>query len=351
MINTIKPQPGPQERFLSCGADIVIYGGAAGGGKTFAELLEPLYHIHNPRFGAVIFRRNLTQVTNEGGLWDTAKDLYSHFGAKFRQAPKFQCSFPSGAKVTFAHLQQESDVKNWQGSQIPLVCYDELTHFTEYQFTYLMTRMRSTCGVRPYLRATTNPEAGSWVCKYIDWYIDWTTGYAIPERSGVIRYLAVYNNQLYWGDTPEECVQNCPDEANMKVEEVKSFAFIHATLQDNKILLEKDPAYYSNLKNNTEVEKERLLFGNWKIKPEKGLYYKRPYFSEITREEAVRVNHVKWVRGWDLAASDAKDNPKGDYTASGLLSKDTEGNIYIWDATMDQLSPAGVRSLVARKAN
>ena len=77
----IRPQPGPQEAFLSSPADIAIYGGAAGGGKTWSILVEPLRHIGKKGFGAVIFRKNLTQVTNEGGLWDKTFDLSPALGA------------------------------------------------------------------------------------------------------------------------------------------------------------------------------------------------------------------------------------------------------------------------------
>jgi hypothetical protein len=71
----IGPQEGPQTLFLSSAADIAIYGGAAGGGKTFAELLEPLRHVGNKDFGAVIFRRTTPQITNEGALWDESLKL------------------------------------------------------------------------------------------------------------------------------------------------------------------------------------------------------------------------------------------------------------------------------------
>src|ERR1700753_93566 len=80
----IRPQPGAQERFLSCGADIAIYGGAAGGGKSFGLLLEPLRHIGNKEFGGVIFRRTSPQITNEGALWDEAGKLYPLVGAEAR---------------------------------------------------------------------------------------------------------------------------------------------------------------------------------------------------------------------------------------------------------------------------
>ena len=158
----LKPQKGPQEDFLANKADIVIYGGAAGGGKTFGLLLEPLRHIDNKDFGVVIFRRVSTQINAEGGLWDTALQMYMPLGISYKTQP-YQITFPSGAKITFSHLQYEKDVYSYQGSQIPLICFDELTHFTETQFWYMLSRNRSMCGVKPYIRATCNPDADSWV--------------------------------------------------------------------------------------------------------------------------------------------------------------------------------------------
>ena len=82
----IRPQPGPQEAFLSSPADVVIYGGAAGGGKSYALLMEAVRHTANPRFGAVIFRKNSKQITSEGGLWDTSLELYGGI-ARPRKGP------------------------------------------------------------------------------------------------------------------------------------------------------------------------------------------------------------------------------------------------------------------------
>jgi hypothetical protein len=136
MIVELKPQPGPQEQFLSSSADIVIYGGAAGGGKSFALLMEPLRHINNPKFGAVIFRKNANQITAEGGLWDTSDGIYPYIGGKGTKNPRPTWKFPKGAKISFAHLEYEKDKFAWQGSQIAFIGFDELTHFTESQFFY-----------------------------------------------------------------------------------------------------------------------------------------------------------------------------------------------------------------------
>src|SRR6266850_7935610 len=95
---------------------------------------------------------------------------------------------PRASKIKFSHLQLETTVHDWQGAQITLICFDELTHFTAYQFFYMVSRNRSTCGVRPYIRATCNPDADSWVAEFLAWWIDQETGLPIPERAGVLRY-------------------------------------------------------------------------------------------------------------------------------------------------------------------
>lgn len=268
------PQPGPQTKFLSSAADIAIYGGAAGGGKTFALLMEPLRHVSNPEFGAVFFRRSTVQVRNEGGLWDESEKLYPLLGATPKEHV-LTWEFPlpgsnsgAAATVSFAHLEHDKTVRNWQGSQIPLICFDELTHFSAKQFWYMVSRNRSTCGVRPYIRATCNPDVDSWVAGFISWWIDQKTGLAIPERSGVLRWVVRVGEDLKWADSPAELAHyTMVDDAGERVPiPPKSVTFIAASLTDNKILMAADPGYMANLLSLPKVERERLLGGNWKIR-------------------------------------------------------------------------------------
>jgi predicted phage terminase large subunit-like protein len=317
----VRPQAGPQERFLSTSADIAFYGGAAGGGKTWALLLEPLRHADNPNFGAVIFRRNSKQVRNEGGLWDESAKLYPAVGAS-PQESILQWRFARGAKLKFDHLEHEKNKYDWQGAQIPFIGFDELTHFTKSQFLYMLSRNRSTCGIKPYIRATTNPDAESWVADFISWYIDQDTGFAIPERSGIIRYFTSVSNEIVWADAPDELLSLYPD---LSENDIKSFTFITASVFDNKILLAQDPSYLGNLKAQTLVERERLLNGNWKIRPSSGLYFQRGYFPIV---DAVPAG-ARRVRCWDLAATEADDINNPDWTVGMRMSRDDHGRFYI----------------------
>lgn len=340
----IKPQPGPQERFLASSADIAIYGGAAGGGKTYAILMEPLRYKDVKGYRAVIFRNNYMQISVSGGLWDESLSMYSGIrGAEYVKQPKYKWTFSNKASVYFDYLWRDDDVLKWQGSQITMIGFDELTHFTEKQFFYMLSRNRSVCGVKPCVRATCNPDADSWVADFIAWWIDPDTGYPVPERSGVKRYMCRVNDQLIWADTKQELINGGADE-----EDVKSVTFISSTLQDNQILLNHNPGYLANLKALPLVERERLLNGNWKIKPAAGLYYKRTQIGEILDHPPDDLTVV--CRGWDLAATDSKENVNAAYTAGVLMGKRRNGRFVILDVINQQLKASDVRRLIGTTA-
>jgi Terminase large subunit, T4likevirus-type, N-terminal len=277
----IRPQAGAQERFLACSADIGIYGGAAGGGKSFGLLMEPLRHIGNEHFGGVIFRRTSPQITNEGALWDEAGKLYPLVGGQARVGD-LEYRFASGSSVSFRHLQHEATKFDWQGAQVPFIGFDELTHFTKSQFFYMLSRNRSTCGIRPYIRATCNPDADSWVAEFIGWWIDQETGLPIPERAGVLRYFIRISDALIWGASPEELREKHGADV-----QPKSVSFIPAKLTDNPELMAADPGYLANLMALGAVERARLLGGNWKIRSAAGLYSNGTGVRSLTRSRRV----------------------------------------------------------------
>lgn len=321
--------------FLSSTADVCVYGGAAGGGKTWALLLEPLYHVHNPEFSCVIFRRTYPQITNEGGLWDESMRLYSLVGATPRQSA-LEWQFPSGATVRFAHLQHEKDKYSWQGSQIPLICFDELTHFTRSQFLYMSSRNRSLCGVRPYMRAGTNPDADSWVKELLAPWVD-DEDPEFPYPPGQLRYYTVENDAIVWVDA------SWRDENGLAG---KSLAFVPARVTDNRILLAQNPEYLANLRALPLVEQQRLLYGNWKVRPAAGKVFNRAWLEVIDVAPAGGVD----VRFWDFAATAQKlasDDP--DWTV-GLRLRRVGALFVIVDVVRERLSPSEVKRLVRATA-
>lgn len=341
----LRPQPGPQEMFLATKVDICIYGGAAGGGKTYGLLLDALRHKNRPGFGEVIFRKNSIQIYNEGGLLDESLRMYSGIkGAELKRSPRPQWTFNGKGKVSFAHIDGDDDLKKFQGSQMAAIGFDELTHFTESQFFYMLSRNRTTCGIKPYVRATCNPDADSWVAKFIEWWIDPDTGYPIKERSGKIRWMIRRNETLYWADTIEELWERFELKTQEEKQEPKSVTFIMSTLYDNQILMKQDPSYISNLKALSVVERERLLYGNWKIKPAAGLYFKRSQIGQMLT--MIPNDVVRWVRAWDLAATAEGEGGEPAYTAGVLMGKRKNGRYIVADVINVRQTAADVRKTI-----
>lgn len=271
MPKIIKPQAGYQEQALSSPADIVIGGAAAGVGKSFCLLFEPLKHaLKTPGFGGVIFRRTTPQITNEGGLWDKSLEMYATVARPVNH--KLTWIFnQTNCKIKFNHLEYDKTVLDHQGTEYCFIGFDELTHFSKKQFFYMLSRNRSTCGIKPYIRATCNPEPDSWVADLISWWIEPNTGLPIPERVGKLRYFLVDQSQYVWGDSKEEVLskakhitEHLPEDFNHD-DIVKSITFIAGDIYSNKALMSKDPGYIGNLMALDEQEKSKLLHGSWKI--------------------------------------------------------------------------------------
>lgn len=350
----LRPQPGPQEMFLASPADIVIYGGAAGGGKTYGLLLSPLRYKNVAGFGCVIFRRNFNQIFAEGGLWDEASKMYHGISGATQKMSRNLWQFRNtngkvASKVSFAHIERDDDVHKWQGSQICEIGFDELTHFSEKVFFYMLSRNRSVCGVRPFIRATCNPDADSWVASFIEWWIDQDTGYPLPDRSGIVRWMIRRNETIYWAGTKEELIEQFKLVTDEEKEEPKSVTFIASTVYDNQILLKTNPSYLANLKAMSLVERERLLFGNWKIKPAAGLYFKRTQVGEMF--EKIPPDVIKWVRAWDLAATSEDEGGEPAFTSGVLLGKRSNGRYVIADVINVRLSASDVRKTVKMTAS
>lgn len=313
--------------------------------NSFALLLEPLRYMDVEGYKAVVFRQNYTQIMAAGGLWDESSKMYRLLpNAVATMSPKAHWTFNKKAVINFDYLARDDDVYKWQGSQICFIGFDELTHFSEKQFFYMLSRNRSTCGVKPYVRATCNPDAESWVAKFIAWWIDPETGYPIKERSGVKRYFTRVDDTVIWGDTAEECAEK----SGVDISLCKSVTFIASSIHDNKALLEADPSYLASLNALSLVERERLLNGNWKIKPAAGLYFPR---SGIRIVNTIPDKLVTTVRAWDLAATEiTTSNKDPDRTCGTLWGRMRNGQYIILDGKRVAKNAASVRDLIVSTA-
>ena len=345
-IVEIRPQPGAQEAFLSSAADVVFYGGAAGGGKSYALLLEPLRHIATvDGFGAVCFRRETPQITNEGGLWDDSQNLYPLLNGRSRQSYLDWTFPPYGNKIKFAHMERASDRYGWDSSQIPLILFDQLEQFERLQFLYMFSRNRSTCGVRPYIRAGYNPvpaddPVGGWIHEFVGWYLDDNLEYPDPAKAGIVRWFANINDTLHWFDDRETAVAAFPDIPP------KSFTFIPSSVYDNKILLEINPDYLANLYALPPVEQERLLGGNHKIKPAAGKVFNRGWFEIVDMLPNGPRRHVRF---WDLAATERK--LKSGAATAGIKMCRIGHIYYIVDCIEEWVEPGDTDNLITNTAS
>ena len=223
-----KANEGPQTEFLAAGELDVLYGGAAGGGKSYAMLVDPLRYCHKPVHRALILRRSMPELRE---LIDKSRELYPKAfpGCKFREVEKLW-NFPSGAKIEFGFLERDADVYRYQGQAYSWIGFDEITHLpTEFGWNYLASRLRTTDPeIVPYLRCTANPGGvgAHWVKKR---YVD-------------------------------------PNEPNKAFEGSDGLTrkFIPARLDDNPYLAE-DGRYEQMLKALPAVQRKQLLEGNWDI--------------------------------------------------------------------------------------
>lgn len=333
----VTSQPGPQTKFLSADEDLVVYGGAAGGGKTYGMLLDSMRHCLDGSYRGVFFRRTYPEIMGGGGVWDTAFPIYDGSGGRM-SAGGPHCTWPGGAKVEFKHLQHEKDKHKYQGLQYQWVGFDEGTHFTKTMITYLLTRVRSPTGLPTKTRISCNPDADSWLTELLEWFIDQDTGYPIAERSGKTRWVYIDDNDKFCVFPTKKAAQTAfPDKAADGARPL-SFTFIPSTLADNVILTKNDPNYRSMLMNQPLLERERLLKGNWKITAANGLY-KREWFEILAPHDVPVKECVRAMRRWDLAATESdEDDPDWSVGLKGCWHAPSK-TLYVLDCRRARMSP------------
>lgn len=313
----------PQYDFLTSNAEWTVYGGAAGGGKTHAILLDPLRHCQGPHavpeFRGVIFRKTFPQISKAGGLLDASASLYSQLGANYNHT-KSEWRFPSGAKVALDVIQMDKDLNNFQGAQLDYAAFDEATQFPMKHVLYIWGRVRSKSGIPGRMRMTCNPDNDSWIYTLIHWWIDPSTGFPIQERSGIIRHFQVTgDNEFVWYDEPQyEWDEELQDNKKLTT----SCTFIPATLTDNKALMQADPTYRSRLQQLSDNERERYLNGCWLAPANNESEWPREWFLDVWCEEqdfpapySDVTGGRQCVRMFSVDPSKGRHPKKGDYSA------------------------------------
>ena len=226
-----------QMQFLEAEADEVLFGGAAGGGKSYAQLIDALlYGLKYPRSKQLILRRTMPEL--EMSLIRVARSIYPP-GLFSYQATSHSGKLINGSIIDFGYCATEGDVFRYQSVEYDVIRFDELTHFTEFQYVYLLSRIRGTLPYPRQVKSATNPGGigHSWVKRR---FID-------PAPHGTCFHT----------------------------EQGTSRVFIPAKLKENKFLCEADPDYQKRLELLPEEQKRALLYGDWNI-------FEGQFFSEFS---------------------------------------------------------------------
>lgn len=227
-----------QKSFIDATESEVLFGGAAGGGKSYGQLVDALlYAMKYPNSKQLILRRTLPEL--EKSLIRTSLSLYPKEVYSYH-ASSHTGRFANGSLIDFGYCATENDVYQYQSAEYDVIRFDELTHFTEGQYVYLLSRLRGAVDIPRQVKSSTNPGGigHAWVkARFID---PAPAGTPFVGRDGLRR------------------------------------VFLPARIEDNTFLMRADPMYKKRLSALPEREKRALLYGEWDI-------FDGQYFPEFSR--------------------------------------------------------------------
>jgi len=227
-----------QDEFIKADASEVLFGGAAGGGKSYGQLIDAfLFALKYPGSKQLILRRTYGEL--ERSLIRVSMELYPKEVYSYNDA-KHTGKFKNGSIIDFGYCDAEKDVYQYQSAEYDVIRFDELTHFTEQMYVYLISRVRGANGFPKQVKSSTNPGGvgHTWVKERFVDPAPWGKEFETPTGKRI---------------------------------------FIPARVQENKFLMRDDPDYVKRLENLSDKDKKALLYGDWDI-------YEGQYFSEWDKD-------------------------------------------------------------------
>ena len=354
----IKPHPGPQTWFLASRAFMVLFGGAAGGGKSWVLIYAAILNgVNTPGWTGLIVRNKQKDLDQPDGLWTIAQELGRLTGGHCRSSSPRDITWPGGGRLVFDYLA-DGNYRNYKGSALSYLGIDEANECSIEAIIFLMSRLRTTCGAEPVVRMTCNPDPDHELAKWVDphFLIDGGPDDGCPDRSqsGRIRYFArrAKDDQFCFADTRKEAARL----ADRKIGLVKSFTFIDALLPDNPSLA-GDPAkledYLATLALQGAVIEDQLVRGNWRTRAESSGMLALALWGGIDGRLVEPISQIiKWVRAWDLASTKSKPGAKNpDWTVGWTVGWDAFGRWYVADVVLCRLESGGVDDLLSKTAS
>lgn len=275
------PHEGQQTAFMACNLFEVFVGGAAGGGKTDMLVIKALEQIWHPRYNGIIFRRTFEDLEKADGPIERSKLYYPQMGGVYNGTKRFW-QFPSGARIYFGGLQYRDDVLKFQSTQFQYIAFDELTHFEEFQYLYMFSRLREpyeNSGLILLMRAGSNPGG--------------LGHYWVKER--FVNH-DIENNHAYFArenDIDKRVDKNHPH--------ARARRFFKATIDDNPSIGKN---YATTLEQLPEIEYKRLRHGDWDAE------YKDTIFQNFTAKNISSEAEYDPLYDVEWAVDDGTRNPR-----------------------------------------
>lgn len=335
------PQPGFQERFVSSDADIVLAASGSGPGKTAAMLLAAARYTPVAGYRGLLLRQQEKDLSRPDGLIDQARSFYEPLGGIWYAAEQ-TFRFTNGSdnvrewsSIQLAHVG-DSYRTSFRGPAAAFLGIDEVDQIPRAAFWWFFSRLRSAAGAPIRIRLSMNPEGDSWVYDDIArHFVELDTD---PSETYPRRYLSgTGDGRRVWADTPEEASRQTGRGA-------LSVDFMSAKLSENRYLA--DSGMEARLALLERDDAAIFADGRWSRRSKGKML--RPAWLAKTLDEAPAG--TRWVRVWDLAATDAEDAKSNSYTAGIKIGEAPDGRIIIGDGVVGQWGAADVERIVCAVA-